>query len=645
MNGVLKFLRRYGWLVGVVAITLAWSLLLIGDAVPTLRGPAGRRWPYEPAMSSARATTVGFVFLVYLVGAIWLMRRAARQDADSNYLWVRAAIVWAVLGTASIQCAVIYLRHSDVLRELFDRTVSLHSGGYFSAVVSVESINEYLRRFPTLMPDFPIHPKRHPPGIPLAFWLARQAFSLIPSLSRPAAAVLRRFQCDNLWLQSLSDPQVASAWVSIVLPGLAGLVVLPLYRLGRHFMEKRLALTAVLVYPLIPSVSLFATMWDQLIPLFTTLALLALVKGLEQRRLVLVAGAGVAMSVGTFFSLGMVMGLAVLGLYALFCHISQRPVDAQRVVLDGVVFAAGLASVWLVYWLFWEVTVLDIWQVAMSFHFDMKDTYLPGLFHLYDFLVFLGIPLVFLLVRGVWQAFRSSGKGTTHLLALAFGLGLLVIDLSGSSKGEVARVWMFLIPWAVVVGVQALGQLNPRDGGLEHPWLASAVIVLVGVQTFAAATNLQVIHTRHDEPSPPVSIASTLPSQAQPLRVQFDDGIELVGYRVESDVNADPSVAVTLYWRARAFVKWPWTVFRHVMADGELVGQRDGPPVGGKWPTTCWEPGQVVMDAERIPLDAHDLEGATLRIGLYDPQSGRRLPVTGADSAAQDDAVEIPLSP
>jgi hypothetical protein len=82
-----------------------------------------------------------------------------------------------------------------------------------------------------------------------------------------------------------------------------------------------------------------------------------------------------------------------------------------------------------------------------------------------------------------------------------------------------------------------------------------------------------------------------------------------------------------------------------VMANGELVGQRDGQPVGGQWPTTCWEPGQVVIDAERIQLDTRDLERATLIIGLYDPLSGRRLPVTGADSAAEDDAVEISLSP
>jgi hypothetical protein len=410
-------------------------------------------------------------------------------------------------------------------------------------------------------------------------------------------------------------------------------------------MDQRLALVAVLVYPLVPSVGLFATMWDQFIPLFTVLALLALIKGLEQRRLFFVVGAGLAMSIGTFFSLGTVMGLAVLGLYGLFWHVSQRPFDGGRMVLDGVAFTVGLVSVWLVYWLFWGVSVLEIWQVAMSFHFDMKDTYLPSLFHLYDFLVFLGIPLIFLLIGAVWQALKRSDKGAPHLLTLAFGLGLLVIDVSGSSKGEVARVWMFLIPWAMVVSVQALGKMTPKARGRGRLWLAGAVIVLIGIQTFAAAMNLQVIHTRYDRPSRPASVASALPSQARPLHAEFDDGIELVGYHVESSVTPEPMVDVTLYWQAEDFVNRPWTVFRHVMVDGELVGQRDGQPVGGEWPATCWEPGRLVVDAERIPLDSRDPERALLRIGLYDPQSGRRLSVTGAGSIPEIDAVEVSIAP
>jgi hypothetical protein len=645
MNTTYRFLRRYGWLAGVIAITLAWSLLLVGDTVPSLRGPAGRRWSYEPATSSMRIIVVGLLFFVYLIVAIWLLRETPRQINNRNRLWIYLVIGWAFVGTPLIQCAVIYLRHPDILRELFDRTASLNSGGYFSAVVGVENIHDYLRRFPALMPDFPIHPKRHPPGIPLTFWLTRQAFSTMPGLAHRAALILKRFQCDNLWLQYLSDPQVASAWVSMALPGLTALTLLPLYQLARHLLDRQRALFVVLLYPLIPSVSLFATMWDQFIPLFTTLGLLGLIRGMEERRLVVLVGAGVAISVGTFFSLGTVTGLAVLGLYGLFWHVAQRPFDPRRMILDSVAFAAGLASVWLIYWLFWGVTLVEIWRVAMTFHFNMKDTYLPSVFHLYDFLVFLGIPLIYPLIRTVRQAVRSPRGEHSQLLSLAFVLGLLVIDLSGSSKGEVARVWMFLIPWALVVVAQGLKQPLHQATGRQQWWTGCIVLLLIGIQTFSAATNLRVIHTRYGKLRAPASILSRLPPQAKPIHTQFADGIELVGWEVGSSKESRSAVDVTLYWRADAPVTWPWTVFRHVVADGELVGQHDGQPVGGRWPATCWEPGQLVVDTQVVPLDTGDLDRATLRVGLYDAQSGDRLPIHEKNGDEHNDVVEISLSP
>lgn len=204
---------------------------------------------------------------------------------------------------------------------------------------------------------------------------------------------------------------------------------------------------------------------------------------------------------------------------------------------------------------------------------------------------------------------------------------------------------MFLIPWAVVVSARALNQPDRHDGRLERRWVASAIVVLMGLQTFAAAVNLQVIHTRYDKPSRPVSVTSSLPPQAQPLLAQFDNGIELVGYQVEGAAGSEPVIDVTLYWQAEAPVTWPWTVFRHVMVDGELVGQRDDQPVGGKWPTTCWKPGEVVVDSQLIPLDVHNLERGALRVGLYDAQSGRRLPIREAGWATVGDAVGIPLGP
>ena len=644
MNSTIRTLRHYAWLIGLIAVTLIWSLLLIADTVPALRGPLEWRWPYEWVSDPGRVATSGLAFVVYLAVAFLLVRRAGTRSDDQRHYWAGAVVVWALIGTPLIQVAIIYLRHPNVLRELFDRTVSLHSGGYFSAVVEVEDINEYLRHFPALMSDFPIHPKRHPPGIPLMFWLARQTFALAPDLARQIALPLRGFQCDNMWLQYLNDSQVASAWASMALPGLAGLTVLPLYRLGRYVLDQKSALIAVVMYPLTLSVGLFATMWDQFIPLFTTLGILWFVRGLGERRLTLILAAGLAISLGTFFNLGVIIGLAILGLYGLFWHAVHRPLDLKRLALEGITFVAGLAGVWVIYWLFWGVTVLDVWRVAMSFHLKMDRSYWLWVFyHLYDFLIFLGIPLIWLLAVGLWRALRGRSGKPISLLTLAFVLGLLVIDLSGTSRGEVARVWLFLAPWALLVSMQALEtRFFPKN---LVSWPALAVVVLLGLQLFAAAVSLRVIHTRYKDRPRLSPTVTTLPAQARSMSTRFDDGIELVGYQVEMPLGSSPAVSLTLYWRTGTPISWPWTVFRHVMMDGQLVGQRDSHPAQDTWPTTCWEPGEIVVDSQVIPLDVRQLGGATLRVGLYDADAGRRLSVVGELVSPEGDAVEIPLLP
>lgn len=634
----------YVWLIVPVTITLAWSLSLIADVMPALRGPLEWRWPYELASDPGRIAISGLIFAVYLAVAFWLLRRAWACTGGRRRRWVWAIVVWALAGTPLIQAAIIYLRHPDVLRELFERTVSLHSGGYFSAVAEVEDINEYLRRFPALMPDFPIHPKRHPPGIPLMFWLVRQAFALVPGLARQVALPLRGFQCDNLWLQYLNDPQIASAWASMALPALAGLTVLPLYRLGHRLLDQRLAMVAVVLYPLTLSVGLFVTMWDQFIPLFAVLGLLWFVRGLEDRRLIFVLMAGLAISLGTFFNLGVIIGLAILGFYGLFWHAAHRPLDLKRMVMEGITFAAGLAGVWAIYWLFWTVTVLDIWQVAMSFHLKMDRSYWLWVFyHLYDFLIFLGIPLVYLLGVALWQALRDRSGKPIHLLTLAFCLGLLVIDLSGTARGEVARVWLFLVPWALLISVQALGtqafSKNPASGP------TFAIIILLALQLFAAAVSLRVIHTRYKDRPRLAPTVEALPAQAQPVSARFDEGIELVGYRVETLPEPSPAISLTLYWRTDTRIGWPWTVFRHVVADGQLVGQYDSHPAQDTWPTTCWQPEEIVVDSQVIPLNVRWLDEATLRVGFYDAETGRRLAVVGEWASPEGDAVEILLAP
>lgn len=100
-------------------------------------------------------------------------------------------------------------------------------------------------------------------------------------------------------------------------------------------------------------------------------------------------------------------------------------------------------------------------------------------------------------------------------------------------------------------------------------------------------------------------------------------------------VRAGTPYTVTLQWRATGPTEVPLTVFTQLLdRSGRLVAQHDGPPAEGLRPTHDWRPGEVITDQHVISLPA-DLPPGTYRliVGLYDTQTGQRVPAPGPDNA------------
>ncbi len=89
---------------------------------------------------------------------------------------------------------------------------------------------------------------------------------------------------------------------------------------------------------------------------------------------------------------------------------------------------------------------------------------------------------------------------------------------------------------------------------------------------------------------------------------------------------------INLYWRALAVMDRDYTLFIHVIdARGEHVTQRDLPLRYGDYPTSHWQPGELVVERADFPLPALPPGEYRLDIGLYDAATGERLPTEGAD--------------
>jgi 4-amino-4-deoxy-L-arabinose transferase-like glycosyltransferase len=152
------------------------------------------------------------------------------------------------------------------------------------------------------------------------------------------------------------------------------------------------------------------------------------------------------------------------------------------------------------------------------------------------------------------------------------------------------------------------------------------------------------------------------PEAPHQLAANFDNLITLAGYDAQiepaqigpsqdgEEVSPGPYVNLTFVWQCNARPAADYTVFAHLLdGKGNIVAQMDRPPLNGDYPTSAWETGEVITDSMTVPMPPEELLKDTLssgqlwlRVGLYRPEDGTRLPVRDAEGQVISDAVAVP---
>lgn len=117
--------------------------------------------------------------------------------------------------------------------------------------------------------------------------------------------------------------------------------------------------------------------------------------------------------------------------------------------------------------------------------------------------------------------------------------------------------------------------------------------------------------------------------------VRFGDIARLAGHTLQGPDSISRSITLLLYWEPLARAEVDYVVFVHlsgaVNAAGSTVwDQDDHRPLDGFASTLAWEPGTLYRDPYHLLKEAGVTlpPGTyTLEVGLYDPDSGARLPV------------------
>ena len=356
-----------------------------------------------------------------------------------------------------------------------------------------------------------------------------------------------------------------------------------------------------------------------------------------------------------------ILGLALIGLLWKIRRRHWQPLDTLFIGIIGLH--------WIVVSLWWN------WWAGVSYGPRIWSDMLP-------FLIWFMIPA--LSAMTAWRGLKRAAAWSALALLLAVSVGVHyrganapeVMDWNGRPAPIDAypqRVWdwrdpqwLYGIHWGTPVDLVVSGlpaeqlldadvwaRLGTNDVRVRQTDIGSALIAPPGDGWLAVADNQVAapelasllsawpvpvtLHTINRD-NPPYrlwrfNLAERLIAAAQQaeqhsgaiaLPVSFGDTATLIGYQLD---RAGETLTLITYWRAGEPIVTPLQMFAHVLAaNGAIVAQADRLDAS----PFDWRRGDVIAQVHRLSVPESSTQ-VVVAIGLYNPESGARLPVADTD--------------
>ncbi|RME49586.1 MAG: hypothetical protein D6796_04660, partial [Caldilineae bacterium] len=234
-----------------------------------------------------------------------------------------------------------------------------------------------------------------------------------------------------------------------------------------------------------------------------------------------------------------------------------------------------------------------------------------------------------------WRTLAAADIAITHpdgLLSANLPAGEYEIRLQRRATPiRRAATALSVLSLLALAGVLWAGRRDRTAEAASPATLSRRQAAAIGVAILAGVAAVQFAAGAFRLQSPPDAPAVV----QHPLHADFGDAVRLLGVDPPPEtVIAGRPLAVTVYWRALHPLAADYAVFLHLDApDGETLATADETHPADI-PTSHWPPSLYLRNPLQLTVPAGALPiRYTLRVGLYDPQTGQRLPLPGGETA------------
>lgn len=437
----------YFWIV-TVSVLLLFSFAI--DLTPYLRGPAPYppdwRWPYELSLNLNKIWAPILVFITILV----VFKKTVTINMNDKTK-TRFYLLFLVLLGFLLHVSILYYGRAGI-EVLIHRTINPMISGYFTAALNFPEFLEFIREFNSNISEYPMYARFHPPG-GILFYHA---------ITLGSGPFVGYFQ--NLLNQSPNHADVALIWrglsdaekfnalgSGIITIFLANLAVIPLFFVSKLLYGTKAAYRATAIYPLIPSVLLFYPLIDSFLPLFTVTSLYFFIRALKMESKASMFFSGFILFLGLFFSLTfipVILFFIILYVDTLWKKRKLSIINFKPAILffTGLILPIGLLAIAGLNFVEMTLKIMQFHELAQS-----GRGYVIWLFYnLYDFLIFMGIPVGILTLVMFYKNTHPMKKIKNYKkvdpIFIAFSIMLLSLLITGAVRAETGRIWLPFVP-------------------------------------------------------------------------------------------------------------------------------------------------------------------------------------------------------